>query len=149
MPSPGGKGFVDYVLWGADGLPLAVVEAKRTTASASYGQHQAKLYADCLEQQFGRRPVIFYTNGYQHWLWDDAAGYPPREVQGFYTRDELELMVQRRHTRLPLGERGRQRRHRGPPLPGAGDQGGRRHLRPPAAGGAAGDGHRGRARPGR
>ena len=66
------------------------------------GQQQAKLYADCLEQQFGRRPVIFYTNGYQHWIWDDAAGYPPREVQGFYTRDELELMVQRRHTRLPL-----------------------------------------------
>lgn len=102
MPSPGGKGYVDYVMWGADGLPLAVVEAKRTTASASYGQHQAKLYADCLEQRFGRRPVIFYTNGYQHWLWDDAAGYPPREVQGFYTRDELELMVQRRQSRLWL-----------------------------------------------
>ena len=106
MPNQQGKGFVDYVLWGADGLPLAVVEAKRTTKSATIGQQQAKLYADCLEQQFGRRPVIFYTNGYEHWLWDDAAGYPPREVQGFYTRDELELMVQRRHTRLPARRRG-------------------------------------------
>ena len=79
-----------------------MVEAKRTTKSAGIGQQQAKFYADCLEATFGRRPVIFYTNGYQHWLWDDAAGYPPREVQGFLTRDELELMIQRRRTRLPL-----------------------------------------------
>ncbi len=104
MPNATGQGFVDYVLWGADGLPLAVVEAKRTTRSAAVGQHQANLYADCLEQQFGRRPVIFYTNGYEHWLWDDAAGYPPREVQGFYTRDELELLIQRRSTRQRLAE---------------------------------------------
>jgi type I restriction enzyme R subunit len=102
MPNERGQGYVDYVLWGADGLPLAVVEAKRTTKSAQGGQQQAKLYADCLEAQFGRRPVAFYSNGYQHWLWDDAAGYPPREVQGFYTRDELELLIQRRQTRLPL-----------------------------------------------
>lgn len=102
MPNDGGQGFVDYVLWGGDGLPLAVVEAKRTSKSAAVGQQQAKLYADCLETQFGRRPVIFYTNGYDHWLWDDAAGYPPREVQGFYTSDELELLIQRRQSRLPL-----------------------------------------------
>ncbi|NPC97852.1 DEAD/DEAH box helicase family protein [Nocardioides sp. zg-DK7169] len=102
MPNNQGKGFVDYVLWGADGLPLAVVEAKRTTKSPQVGQQQAKLYADCLEKQFGRRPVIFYSNGYEHWIWDDAAGYPPRELQGFYTRNELELLVQRRQTRLPL-----------------------------------------------
>ena len=100
--SDGGKGFVDYVLWGSDGLPLAVVEAKRTTKSAQVGQQQAKLYGDCLETEFGRRPVVFYSNGYQHWIWDDAAGYPPREIQGFYTRDELELLIQRRQTRLPL-----------------------------------------------
>jgi type I restriction enzyme, R subunit len=106
MPNNQGQGFVDYVLWGADGLPLAVLEAKRTTKSPQVGQQQAKLYADCLEAEFGRRPVVFYSNGYQHWIWDDAAfggsGYPPREIQGFYTRDELELMVQRRQTRLPL-----------------------------------------------
>lgn len=104
MPNPEGKGFVDYVLWGADGLPLAVVEAKRTSKSPQVGQQQAKLYADCLEAMTGRRPVIFYTNGYEHWIWDDAAGYPPRQVQGFYTRDELELMIQRRTTRQPLAD---------------------------------------------
>ncbi|CQD22475.1 type III restriction enzyme, res subunit [Mycobacterium lentiflavum] len=102
MPSPDGKGFVDYVLWGEDGLPLAIVEAKRTTKSPQVGQQQAKLYADSLEKMTGRRPVIFYTNGFEHWIWDDAGGYPPREIQGFYTRDELELMIQRRQTHRPL-----------------------------------------------
>lgn len=102
MPNAAGKGFVDYVLWGADGLPLAVVEAKRTSKSPEVGQQQAKLYADCLEKQFGRRPVIFYTNGYEHRIWDDVGGYPPRETQGFYTRDELELLIQRRSTKLRL-----------------------------------------------
>ncbi|GAB3706475.1 DEAD/DEAH box helicase family protein [Mariniluteicoccus flavus] len=108
MPNTSGDGYVDYVLWGADGLPLAVVEAKRTTASAQRGQQQAKLYADCLGQQFGRRPLIFCTNGYEHWIWDDAAyadsGYAPREIQGFYTRDELERLIQRRTARRPLAE---------------------------------------------
>ena len=102
MPTNDGIGYVDYVLWGADGLPLAIVEAKRTTKSPQLGQQQAKLYADCLEQMTGRRPVIFYTNGYEHWIWDDAAGYPPREVQGFYTHNELELLIQRRHSRKSL-----------------------------------------------
>ena len=101
MPNKHGKGKIDYVLWGDDGLPLAVVEAKRSRKDARVGQQQAKLYADCLQQEFGRRPVIFYTNGYEHWLWDDEM-YPPRAVQGFYKRDELELLIQRRTTRLPL-----------------------------------------------
>ena len=72
MPNTEGKGFVDYVLWGDDGKPLALVEAKRTKRDPRVGQQQAKLYADCLETQFGRRPVIFYSNGYDHWLWDDC-----------------------------------------------------------------------------
>ena len=99
--SDGGKGFADYVLWGDDGLPLAVVEAKRTKKDANVGQQQAKLYADALERQFEQRPVIFYTNGYEHWIWDDTS-YPPRPVQGFYTRDQLALLIQRRTTRAPL-----------------------------------------------
>lgn len=104
MPNNHGIGYADYVLWGADGLPLAVVEAKRASKSPEIGQQQAKLYADCLEAMTGRRPIIFYTNGYEHWIWDDAAGYPPRQVQGFYTRDELELAIHRRHARLPLSD---------------------------------------------
>ncbi|MEN3122413.1 MULTISPECIES: DEAD/DEAH box helicase family protein [Janibacter] len=106
MPNESGAGYVDYVLWGSDGLPLAVVEAKRTTKSAGIGQQQARLYADRLEAEFGRRPMVFYTNGMQHWLWDDASAYPPREIQGFFTRDELELLIQRRQTRRPLAGEG-------------------------------------------
>src|SRR5207253_83157 len=103
MPNQQGTGFVDYVLWGDEGKPLALVEAKRTRRDARVGQQQAKLYADCLEQQFGQRPVIFYSNGYEHWLWDDAS-YPPRPVQGFLTKAELELMIQRRASRKALAD---------------------------------------------
>jgi type I restriction enzyme R subunit len=102
MPNPEGIGFVDYVLWGADGKPLGLVEAKRTRKDARVGQQQAKLYADCLEARFGQRPVIFYSNGYEHWIWDDTR-YPPRQIGGFYKRDELELVIQRRSGRKKLG----------------------------------------------
>ena len=96
-----GNGFVDYVLWGADGKPLAVVEAKRTKRDPRVGQHQAKLYADCLETAFNQRPVIFYSNGFRSWLWDDV-NYAPREVFGFYTKDALQMMVQRRTSQKTL-----------------------------------------------
>lgn len=103
MPNPGGKGIVDYVLWGDDGKPLGLVEAKRTRRDARFGQQQAKLYADCIEKQFGQRPIIFYSNGYEHWIWDDM-NYPPRQVQGFYKKSELELLIQRRNSRRSLAE---------------------------------------------
>ena len=103
MPNGSGEGFVDYVLWGDDGKPLALVEAKRTKKDARVGQQQAKLYADCLEAAFGRRPAIFFTNGYEHWFWDDAM-YPPRPVQGFLKKDELVLLHQRRGNRRKLDE---------------------------------------------
>jgi type I restriction enzyme R subunit len=101
MPNAQNTGYVDYVLWGDDGKPLGLVEAKRTTKSPLAGKQQAKLYADCLNEEFGRRPVIFYSNGYQTWIWDDQM-YAPREVQGFYTKNELELLIQRRTSRKSL-----------------------------------------------
>ena len=87
-----GKGFVDYVLWGEDGKPVAIVEAKRTKENAKKGQRQAELYANCLEAKFGQRPIIYYSNGYKTWLWDDQF-YPPREVNGFATRDEMQWKI--------------------------------------------------------
>ncbi len=102
MPSDSGVGYADYVLWGDDGLPLAVVEAKKAMVSPTTGQQQAKLYADCLEKMTGQRPVIFYSNGYEHWLWDDTR-YPPRPVQGFLTKDELALSIQRRTSTVSPG----------------------------------------------
>ena len=101
MPNNKGVGFVDYVLWGDDGKPLAVVEAKKTTVDPEVGQQQAKLYADCLEQMHGQRPIIFYTNGYETRLWDDLS-YPPRSVAGFYKKDELTSLMLRRTQRTEL-----------------------------------------------
>ena len=101
MPNDSGIGYADYVLWGDDGKPLAVVEAKKTTVDPAVGQQQAKLYADCLETMHGQRPVIFYTNGYETFLWDDLA-YPPRPVAGFYKKDELASLIIRRAQRSPL-----------------------------------------------
>lgn len=102
MPNEKGHGFADYVLWGADGLPLAVVEAKRTRRDPADGKRQAELYADALEAMHGRRPVIFYTNGYEHWIWDDARSIPPRRLGGFKTALELGEMIARRNDAKPL-----------------------------------------------
>ena len=103
MPNQAEEGFVDYVLWGDDGKPLAVIEAKRTKRDPRVGQQQAKLYADCLEKEFGVRPTIFYTHGYEHWLWDDVNA-PPRQVHGFLKKDELTLLHQRRQTKRKLAD---------------------------------------------
>ena len=96
--NPSGKGYVDYVLWDDDGLPLALVEAKKTLESVTKGENQAQLYADCLEQMFGRRPVMYYSNGFEIHLWDDQFYKSSRPVHGFYTKQELQtLMYRRRH----------------------------------------------------
>ena len=106
--NPTGIGYVDYVLWGDNGLPLAVVEAKRTSINSEKGKHQAELYANCLEQMTGQRPVIFYTNGYENNIWDDTF-YATRGVHGFYTKKELQLLINRRTARkdirsIPINE---------------------------------------------
>jgi len=101
MPNGTGQGFVDYVLWGDDGKPLALVEAKRTSRDERDGQRQAELYANCLAKQYGQRPVIFLSNGYRHRIWDDLR-YPPREIQGFYKKAELNTIIRRRETLKPI-----------------------------------------------
>ena len=99
--NPSGKGFADYVLWDDNGKPLAVIEAKSTLHDARKGKHQASLYADCLKKMTGQRPIIFYTNGFQTHLWDDQF-YPDRLVQGFYTKEELQVQIRRRHERQDI-----------------------------------------------
>ncbi len=98
-----GTGYVDYVLWGKDGKPLALVEAKRTRNDPKEGKRQAELYADCLEKHTGQRPIIYYSNGYTTWLWDDSF-YPPREVQGFANLDECQWRINQRTTRQDLSQ---------------------------------------------
>jgi type I restriction enzyme R subunit len=106
MPGDKKHGKADYVLWGDNGLPLAVIEAKRTTESAEAGRVQARLYAESLEIETGQLSIIFYTNGYETWLWEyhTETGYPPREVQGFYTRDQLQWLISRRTDRKAFKE---------------------------------------------
>ncbi len=93
QPTDSGIGYADYVLWDDNGNPLAVIEAKKTSVDAERGRHQAKLYADGLEKMHGHRPVIFYTNGFETWMWDDAQGFPPRKLHGFYSKDSLQYLV--------------------------------------------------------
>lgn len=101
MPNTQEAGYVDYVLYGENGKPLAVVEAKRTSKDAKIGQQQAKLYADCLEKEYAQRPIIYYTNGKEIYMWDDLS-YPERKVSGFYTQDELQLLIKRRDSKENL-----------------------------------------------
>ncbi len=95
MPNAEGKGYCDYVLFGSNGLPLAVIEAKRTSVSPVKGKHQAELYADCLEKRYGVKPVIYYTNGFETNI-IDGLGYPPRRLYAFHTESDLELLIQKR-----------------------------------------------------
>ncbi|SHR24214.1 type III restriction enzyme, res subunit [Mycobacteroides abscessus subsp. abscessus] len=103
MPNSQNTGFVDYVLLGDNGKPIAVVEAKKTSYDANKGKQQAKLYADCIEQMHGQRPIIFYTNGFDIRLWDDV-NYPERKVSGFYTKSDLQLLIDRRTIQRPLAD---------------------------------------------
>ena len=103
QPTSSGLGYADYILWDDNGNPLAVIEAKKTSVDAERGRHQAKLYADGLEKMHGHRPVIFYTNGFDTWMWDDAQGFPPRKLYGFYSKDSLQYLVNfQRAERQPL-----------------------------------------------
>jgi type I restriction enzyme R subunit len=103
MPRQSGseEGFVDYVLWGKDGTPLAIIEVKRTIKDARQGTHQAWLYANCIEQMTGRRPIIFNTNGYDCYFWDDQTG-PQRRVSSVFSRDDLQRLFNRRFSRKQL-----------------------------------------------
>lgn len=91
----GQQGFCDYVLFGKDGLPLAVVEAKRTSKDPNSGRKQAVLYADCLERRYKRRPIIFTTNGFETYFWDDQSG-PQHQVSGIFSKDDLQKIINRR-----------------------------------------------------
>ena len=99
----GQKGYVDYVLFGKDKLPLAVVEAKRASKDPNIGRKQAVLYADCLERKFGRRPMMFTTNGFETYFWDDLSG-PQRKVSGIFSKDDLQKLMNRRSERKNLME---------------------------------------------
>jgi type I restriction enzyme R subunit len=47
----------------------------------------------------GQRPIIFYTNGFETYLWDDRFT-TEREVYGFYKKDELQRLIDRRDPKI-------------------------------------------------
>lgn len=100
MPNKSEVGFADYVLFGDDGKPLAVLEAKRTCVDVSKGRQQAKLYADLLEKKFGRRPVIFLSNGFDTRITDNL--YPERRVATVYSKRDLEKLFNLQTMRTSL-----------------------------------------------
>lgn len=100
---PGQPGFADYVLYGRDDLPLAVVEAKRTSKDPNVGRQQAKLYADSIEKRCGRRPMIFTTNGFETYFWDDHSA-PQRRVSSIFSQSDLQKLMNRREQRKNLDD---------------------------------------------
>ena len=104
QPTATGIGYVDYVLWDDDGKPLAVIEAKRTRESVEKGREQAKLYADALEKEYNQRPVIFYSNGYDIRILDDAQGYNSRKLYGYYSKDSLQYLIKQRSLKKDLNQ---------------------------------------------
>ena len=100
MPNKSEVGYADYVLYGDDGCPLAVVEAKRTCVDAAKGRQQAKLYADLLEKKYHRRPVIFLTNGFETRVTDNL--YPERKCAAIYSKRDLEKLFNLQSMRTSL-----------------------------------------------
>ena len=99
-----GQQYADYALLGDDGYPLAVVEAKKSSRDARFGQEQAKQYAKNIQTQLkGKLPFVFYTNGHDIWFWDTEK-YPPRKVYGFPTKKDLERLMFLREHEKPLSK---------------------------------------------
>ena len=100
MPNKSEVGFADYVLYDDMHRPLAVIEAKRTCADVSKGRQQAKLYADLLEKEYKRRPVVFLTNGFDTRIIDGQ--YPERKCSTIYSKRDLEKWFNLRSMRTSL-----------------------------------------------
>jgi len=100
MPNKSEEGFADYVLYDEAHKPLAVVEAKRTCVDVAKGRQQAKLYADLLEKQYGRRPVVFLTNGFDTRIIDNQ--YPERKVAEIYSKRDLKKLFNLQRMRTSL-----------------------------------------------
>src|SRR5918996_889796 len=66
MPNAEGKGFVDYVLWGDDGKPLGLVEAKRTRRDPRVGQQQATINPEIVDRHYQTRAIRRVAEAFEH-----------------------------------------------------------------------------------
>lgn len=100
MPNQSETGFADYVLYDDAHVPLAVLEAKKTCIDVAKGRQQAKLYADLVEEEYGRRPIIFLSNGFETRIIDNQ--YPERKVASVYSKRDLEKLFNLRRAKTSL-----------------------------------------------
>ena len=99
--TPSGKGFIDYALYDENGQIIAIIEAKKSRRDVKEGKEQARQYANSLEKMTGFRPLIFYTNGFETYIWDDA-NYPERRIYGMFSKDDVQTRLFQRKNRIPL-----------------------------------------------
>lgn len=110
QPLPGSAGVrmlldggdcADYILYGRDSRPLAVVEYTLTSQNIVAGRKLGLRMAETLSRKYGYQPVVYYTNGYHIYV-IDQLGYPPRRVFQFHSLEELELLQLRAGTRMDI-----------------------------------------------
>lgn len=89
-------GRADYVLLSQNGRPLAVIEAKRSAIHPYTAKQQALPYAKKLGA-----PFIFLTNGELIYFWD-YTNDDARIVNAFFSRRDLERLIEMRQDRKPL-----------------------------------------------
>ena len=92
----GSHSRADYVLYDQRGRPLAVIEAKKNAIDPYVAKQQALPYAQSLGA-----PFIFLANGELTYFWD-YQNDDARQITGFFSRRDLERLVEMRATRKPL-----------------------------------------------
>ncbi len=92
---------IDYVLYGRDSRPLAVIDCTNSSMSPIKGRAAAQHAAELLAIKYGYKPIAYYSSGYQIFC-IDQLGYPARRVFGFHSLDELELLKQRANSRQDI-----------------------------------------------
>lgn len=90
------RGKPDYVLLDQRGRSLAVIEAKKDVIDPYTAKQQALPYAQSL-----KAPFIFLTNGELIYFWD-YLNDDARLVNSFFSRRDLERLVEMRSHRKPL-----------------------------------------------
>ncbi len=101
--TPSGKGYIDYALYDDNGRIIAIIEAKKSRRDVKEGKEQAKQYANAIERSTNYRPLIFYTNGFETYLWDDA-NYPERRIFGMFSKDDILTRLFQRENRKNLAD---------------------------------------------
>lgn len=92
---------IDYILYGRDNKPLAIIEYAATSKNLVEGRIEGMMKAEKLSVKLGYKPIVYYTNGYSIFI-VDQLGYKPRRVFQFHSIEELELLKLRSSMRMDI-----------------------------------------------